>query len=360
MDEVFSQFYREAREKFVAMAKAHGGKLSSHRHPLRGAMAEPLYCDVALFGNQDAANRLMIVSGVHGVEGYCGSGSQIGWLKKGGVARLSDKSCVVMVHALNPWGFSYDTRTTEDGSDLCRNFVDFAKPLPEHAEYDAIADDLVPEDWFGQGKQEADARLKAVEAEAGLQGLVATIARGQYRHPFGPFYGGFRRSWSNLLFEQIIADHLAGAQKIACIDYHTGLGPPGIGQLLLFHPPGSQNETAAKACWGDRAAQTATGESVAYQLTGSILGFLENQLPNTRVIAGAYEFGTVPPEEVFLYGLRGDRWLAKHADLASAEAAELRRRVRAAFYLETSAWKSSVLEQAIWAHDRAIEYMQGG
>lgn len=359
-DEIFAPDYTGARDRFRAAVEAAGGRIETHVHPLRGARGEILSTDVALFGDPEARGVLVVVSGVHGVEGYCGSGAQIAWLKSGALSRLKPGLRVVLIHALNPWGFSHDTRTTEDGSDLCRNFVDFAAPPAPQPAYEEIAAALVPEDWFGPGKAEADRLLAEVERRAGPRGLVATIARGQYTHPFGPFYGGIRPAWSNLLFTDLVRRHVAGARKVACVDYHTGLGDPGEGQLLLFHAPGSANEAAARRVWGSRAAQTVTGESVAYELTGSILGHLEALLPEARVIAGAYEFGTVPPDEVFLYGLRADRWLARYAQPGAPEAEALRRRVRAAFYVETDTWKARVAEQAISAHDDALDFVQSG
>lgn len=350
-DEIFAPDYAGVRDRFRAAAEAAGGRIETHIHPLRGASGEILGTDVALFGDARAQGVLLVVSRVHGVEGYCGSGAQIAWLKSGALSRMKPGTRVVLVHALNPWGFSHDTRTTEDGSDLCRNFVDFAAPPAPLPAYEEIAAALVPEDWFGPGKAEADRLLAEVERRAGARGLVATIARGQYTHPFGPFYGGVRPAWPNLLFTDLVRRHAAGAQKVACVDYHTGLGDPGEGQLLLFHAPGSANEAAARRVWGARAAQT---------VTGSILGHLETLLPNARVIAGAYEFGTVPTDEVFLYGLRADRWLARYARLGTPEAEALRRRVRAAFYVETDAWKARVAEQAISAHNDALDFVQSG
>ena len=69
------------------------------------------------------------MSGTHGVEGYCGSGIQIGFLKEGLFAELPDDMSVVLLHAMNPYGFSNDRRVNEDNVDLNRNFLDFAAPI---------------------------------------------------------------------------------------------------------------------------------------------------------------------------------------------------------------------------------------
>ena len=37
---------------------------------------------------------------------------------------------VVLLHAINPWGFSWARRVTEDNVDLNRNFRDFSRPAP--------------------------------------------------------------------------------------------------------------------------------------------------------------------------------------------------------------------------------------
>ena len=86
---------------------------------------------------------LVTISATHGVEGFCGSGAQVDWLTLGGPEQLPAGVAALMVHAINPHGFAWLRRVTEEGVDLNRNFVDFTAPLPENA-----GDEMYPGSWF--------------------------------------------------------------------------------------------------------------------------------------------------------------------------------------------------------------------
>ena len=52
-----------------------------------------------------------------------------------------------MVHAINPHGFAWLRRVTEENVDLNRNFVDHGGPHPANDAYDALHPALCPERW---------------------------------------------------------------------------------------------------------------------------------------------------------------------------------------------------------------------
>jgi hypothetical protein len=88
----------------------------------------------------------MTISSTHGVEGYCGSGFRwTGWQRLGAAGLPSD-TAVVMVHAINPYGFAWTRRVTEEGNDLNRNYVDHSRPYPLNEGYLEIAEWLIPKD----------------------------------------------------------------------------------------------------------------------------------------------------------------------------------------------------------------------
>jgi hypothetical protein len=192
----FAQTYAEARQKFVAASAAAGLAVQSHGHPLRGRDGEVLAMDVARFGADDAQRLLVVSSGCHGVEGFCGSGVQHalltdpGWHAEAAAAGVA----VLYLHALNPWGFSWWRRTTHENVDLNRNFHDFGQPLPENPGYDELAPWIVPPEWPpGPEAQEA---VAGFVARHGMKGLQAAVSGGQHKHPDGLFYGGTEPTWS--------------------------------------------------------------------------------------------------------------------------------------------------------------------
>ena len=150
----FSPDYRSAREAFRTAAQRAGAALQAYELPgQRGPNDESLSIDVARLGAADADRALVVISGTHGIEGFAGSGCQVGFLTDRLYEALPGSACVVLVHALNPYGFAWSRRVNEDGVDLNRNFVDFAKPLPPSTAYEPLHDWLVPLDWQGDERR---------------------------------------------------------------------------------------------------------------------------------------------------------------------------------------------------------------
>src|ERR1700679_8270 len=168
----FSESYAEARAKFCGAAAEAGGSLPSGRNPhAKGPKGEPLYLDTARFGPADAANMLVLISSTHGVEGHCGSGAQIAWLRTGGAAKLPKDTGVLVVHAINPYGFAWTRRVNEDNVDLNRNFVDHDKGYPRNDGYLEIADAILPERWDDKSIAETERAFAAYAQKHGAFGL---------------------------------------------------------------------------------------------------------------------------------------------------------------------------------------------
>ena len=103
----FSATYAEARQKFLEAADAAGLRVEAKPHPAKGLQGEDLAMDVARDGHPSASKLLILSSGCHGVEGYCGSGVQVAALRD---AELRERAAargvaILHIHALNPYGF---------------------------------------------------------------------------------------------------------------------------------------------------------------------------------------------------------------------------------------------------------------
>ena len=167
ISQCFSESYAEARPKFCSAAAAAGGALRSWFNPkARGPNGELLYLDTARFGAADAANMLVLIAGTHGVEGHCGSGAEIAWLQNGGPAKLPKDTGALLIHAINPYGFAWSRRVTEDNVDLNRNFVDHDKAYPKNDGYLAIADAILPRRLERRQQRRDRARVRRLRPEA--------------------------------------------------------------------------------------------------------------------------------------------------------------------------------------------------
>lgn len=154
VSDYFGANYFEARAKFRRAAEDAGAVLRVFEHPSqRSPDGERLTIDVAQVGGREATGCLLLISGTHGVEGFAGSGCQVGFLRDSLHAALDRNTCAVIVHALNPYGFAWTRRVNEDNIDLNRNFRDFAQPMPVNADYALLHSALIPATWDGPPAQ---------------------------------------------------------------------------------------------------------------------------------------------------------------------------------------------------------------
>jgi hypothetical protein len=354
--EYFSRDYASARRRFQSAAGRAGAVLASHLLPGHtGPAGEALAIDVARLGNGQAQSALLVICGTHGIEGFAGSGCQVGLLEDRLHEALPGSACLILLHALNPYGFAWLRRVNEDGVDLNRNFVDFSRPLPSSAAYEALHDSLVPADWDGEARRAADAALLAFGQTHGMPALQAAVSGGQYTRPAGLFYGGTRESWSALTLARILTDVLPGTVRQLCvIDLHTGLGPAGYGEPILDGGGAADRERAVR-WFGPDVKDLAAGESVSARLVGTMARGVERARPGLELTFIGLEFGTRPTLEV-LTALRADHWLHAHRGADPAVRTRIQQQMREAFFCESSAWQAAVYGRTA---DLALRALRG-
>ena len=349
----FSATYAEARRKFMEAATRRELRVESEVLDLPGAQGETLAVDVVRDGPRDATRLLVILSGVHGLEGFCGSAIQTGLLEQG-VCPQAPGTAVLYVHAINPYGFSHLRRATQENVDLNRNFVDFGQPLPVNAGYAQIHDALLPSQW--PPCAEAEAVLSAYAERHGARGLQHAISLGQHTHADGLHYGGVGPSWSNQVFRAILRRHAAGVQQLASIDIHTGLGPSGHGERIFasFDPDPEVLQLATR--WWGQVTDVLKGTSASIPLTGPIQTALHQECPDARHVGICLEFGTHPMAKV-MHALRAEHWLHRHG-AAGGVATALRAEVKEAFYPASDEWKIAVWRQGREACMQALDGLE--
>lgn len=340
----FARDYADARAKFQDAATRAGAGLKAYPNPHRGPRGEALATDVAWLGPEDARRVLVTIAATHGAEGFCGSGAEVDWLLNVGANSLPGDTAALLIHAINPHGFAWLRRVTEEGVDLNRNFVDFAQPLPENPGYDALASALVPETTEGPAFDAAEARIKAYQEAHGERGLQAAVSGGQYRYPKGLFYGGTAPTWSRRTTEAIVADYrLASRALVAVVDFHTGLGPFGYGEPICDHAPGSLGLARARAWYGPSLTEPLAGTSSSLAKDG-LSDFGWQRLLGDAVTFIALEFGTYPLRDV-LWALRQDHWLhrAGAPDWEAPTTRRIKDTLRRTFFPDTDDWREMVL-----------------
>ena len=268
--------------------------LSGSRPPAAGAAAhqlpagrpstvpagEALACDVARLGSAQAQSALLVIAGTHGVEGFAGSGCQVGLLEDRLHEALppSDLPRAAARHSI-PTASHGSGVSTRTGVDLNRNFVDFSRPLPSSAAYEALHDWLVPADWDGEARRAADAALVASRATARHAGAAGRHLRAaSTRGPPGSSTGACASPGRRGMLVRVLAEVLPATVRrlgvSTCIRdsgrpltasrYSTAADPPrASGRALVRRrrartsPRASQCRRSWSAPW--RAASSARG-----------------------------------------------------------------------------------------------------
>ena len=352
----FSGSYSEARQKFLEAVDVAGVGAKNFKHPLSGPDGEELAADAAWFGPSDASRALVLISGTHGVEGYCGSGAQVDWLRREEFKLLPADMGVLMIHAINPYGFAWTRRVNEDNVDLNRNWVDFSKPAPANPDYVELAEILCPSEWTAETRETTARDMAAWQESRGEQGAAEfrrAVTGGQYTHPLGLFFGGGGPSWSRRAQTAIFREYLTRAKRVGVIDYHTGLGPCGYAERLTVFPIEAPEFKRAATLFGAAVTSTKSGTAASKDVSGDSISGSAALLPGAEFTGIGFEVGTVPTPQV-LQALRADAWLHAYGDPRSALGREIKAQMRAAFYCETDWWKGMVAGQSLLSCRQAI------
>ena len=132
------------------------------------------------------------------------------------LARLEQAGvALVLVHAVNPHGFSHLHRTNEDNIDLNRNHIDFGAPLPVNAQYAEVEPLVLPATWPPTAADEAAmAALMAADLE------YYTPSKGEREGSPEGFFDGQR---ANFPEATVTVDHLmAEGDMVAAYTSWTG------------------------------------------------------------------------------------------------------------------------------------------
>jgi Protein of unknown function (DUF2817) len=247
---------------------------------------------------------------------------------------------IVMIHAINPYGFSHLRRFNEDSVDLNRNFIDHSKSHPKNDGYSQLADAISPKTLSFWENAKSQFKIFWYRFRNGKDGLKQAISSGQYSHPQGLFYGGQSETWSNKTIRTIAKGYLSKAERVVFVDFHTGLGPYGDAKVLLNEKKDSPVYKRTLGCWGEDRVRSDYGGAI----DGPLKLAVPKMLPNSEVTAVSLEFGTVPAIEAF-WALRAENWLHHHGNKKHPDAKEIKTTLLRAFYPEADDWKLKVWKQ---------------
>ena len=134
------------------------------------------------------------------------------------------------------------------------------------------------------------------------------------------------------------------------LDWHTGLGPYGNGELIGMTRPGSAHGDRVNAWFVNGLTTPSEGQSSSAPLTGTIGSGLRRRLSDTPtdVTSLTVEFGTYSVREV-LMALIADNWLHAKGNPDSDLGRGIKAQIRKALYPDEDDWK-----ELVWVRGRQI------
>ena len=342
----FSPSYAVARDRFRAAASARGFRVESHR----AIEGEDLTVDVAFGGDEGAAGRVVVSSGLHGVEGFVGSAIQLALIE--GEAPPAGVG-LVLVHALNPAGFAGVRRWDEGNVDLNRNFLGegeaYSGSPGAYRRLDSLLNPRSRPGWLDPFAIEALGPI----AREGLDALRAAIAGGQYDYPLGLFFGGHGPTATHRLVAGQLAGWAGGADRLIHLDVHSGLGRwAGLSVLLDDEVPEGRARALAET-FASFDVQWAGG-GVAYPTRGSLGPWCRRRLDGREYDYLCAEFGTYPGVKV-LAALRAENRAHHFGEAGDPRTARAGRRLIEAFAPASARWREEVVARGLTLAHRSLE-----
>lgn len=292
----FPTDYENSRLRFVNAATQAGAATERHAVPVAdadGKAVNDLSIDVATIGQ--GSDLLIVSSGLHGVEGFFGAAVQLALLAQYRQSQVPYR--LMLIHAMNPWGYRHLRRVDEGNIDLNRNFPN-ALYTGAPAGYHRLNGLLNP---AGVSRNADFFTVKALAniARFGMPALKEAVASGQYEYPRGLFFGGNQISHTAQVLQAILHNAVTTAERIFHVDIHTGLGKYGQCKLLV---PGSDEGSIARWCQESfphhRFEAHAPGGGTAYPVNGMLGDWLLTTVNDRPYHFIGAEVGTYSPLRV--------------------------------------------------------------
>lgn len=340
-----------------AFAERTQRSLELHRRWLDGEASSCI--TVAEFPARSPERALVLVTGTHGVEGYAGSAIARYLLSQQLLATDAEHTAIVIVHALNPYGFAHFTRVNRDNVDLNRNCALRGEPLfsADSSAYAALASVLSPKRPVRAGRLPQArfyAQLLAARARRGERVVREASLGGQYVDPRGVFWGGDRVQ-PEIRFFQGIYDRLAERyRELLVVDLHTGYGVRGEAYALF----GCTDSPAIEAC-SVQGVSDGQGHDRTYTVRGDLVGYCyqtaKRSMPHGTYNGVALELGThglgLATQLADLYTVVLENQLRQHKSDDPRLAEQIRAAFRELFYPSAPAWRT----RAVSVGSRAVE-----
>lgn len=296
----YPKTYEASRERFrrwISDQKISNPKATGYIFKVPSQTDKDLTVDVFYVpAERETKNLLLFVIGVHGGESYTAS-AQVNTFLSGKWRDLEKSSTgLLIVHAMNPYGFKYFRRTTEDNIDLNRNFVVDQKTFQEpNVGYERLQHLLVQEGPVSVYSWRNMMLLPRLTFEMVLTSkmmLRDALVSGQRKAPQGVFFGGTAVSPQVDFVKGLMLEKGKEYKKIFFVDFHTGFGQRGVLHLLGADGLLPKHRDFTKHVYENLKLEVPVQHDV-YTTRGDSVSWFSTLFPEKEVAALCFEMGTV-------------------------------------------------------------------
>lgn len=360
--DLYAPNYFVARRRFREAALDVHAQLDAYPVGEFAPTGEALSTEVAWLGAREPNRSVVVTSGLHGVEGFFGSAVQLAWLRAVamGEAEVPPRTTVILVHAVNPFGFAWCRRVDEQNVDLNRNFVDldvgeeYTGRPPRYELVHKLMNPTGPSSMFSSV---VPFRIRAGLAikRYGVQALSTAIASGQYAHPRAMFFGGVEPSRSTRFMQERFWLWTRGAGDVVHLDLHTGLGPYADYQLFI-EPPCLPHLLWFRKHF-DQHRVVSVGDRGVYAARGVMGAWLARHAEGCRYRFACAEFGTYQTIRV-LAALRAENRAHHYAPSRSPVQMRAKRELVECFCPRNKYWRQKSVKRGVKVIEQALSAVQ--
>jgi hypothetical protein len=294
----FPATYEEARDRFVRSLELVRQKWPRAQLESQALKEHPALSIDWIQAEPSAPENLIFVSsGEHGIEGYLGA-AVLNLFIEDMLPRLdAEKTGLILVHALNPWGMKHYRKVNANGVDLNRNFTYKEFDSIKNPDFEKLKRLINPQQPMRTLLLENilfGARLAKALLTAGSASISNATLYGQSICPNGIYFGGDGLQEETFLLMSIFRAAFEKYQTILCLDMHSGYGPSRPMNLSISSlEPLSSMELSRKFAY-PLVLKVASGEF--YAIAGDMIDYFyrvhRSEYPERTFFACSFEFGT--------------------------------------------------------------------
>jgi hypothetical protein len=360
MHNFFYETYDENRQQFKQLAASLQNQFEDveiSKFIVKSETDPDLSIDTIYIPAQNEAKRLLIMcSGIHGVEGFTGSAVQRYFMSEVLDKKVLKNMGVLLIHAINPYGFKYGRRVSENNVDMNRNF-DISRELfnIKNEGYVKINQFLNPVGETNEGYLRNGflfTKTLYYIFRYKMKTLRQSTVQGQFEFKKGIFYGGNDFEAQNQWLERLITSKTRNYSFVFVIDIHTGYGERGKLHYLPGNVQDAERRTLLETIFKDYVIDWPRREKDFYIVRGGFRDYVGNLIPDEKKYIGiVFECGTLNSHKTVgsvrsLHNVILENQGFHHGYKNDEAEESVKKRFREMFFPSSKIWRSQVMKQA--------------